>query len=249
MNNNGYQPAGQTVVVVNTNRRTPQFVQQGVRVGGMMLGLACFVCMGLFGAFFILCGIIMLATTDYDDDFWDDDSPNPLVIVGSIFLVIGVLLLSGGVAMCMCARKKYNNLQGDGVSNPGRVINPPPGGQEQPVTSGYPGQPQPAVYPGQPPSTGYPGQPQPAGYGQPQPYGYPGQPQPSGYPAQPAIYPELTSAYPGPPAPFSQPPGGYAAQPDPPYPEKMSVTNVTSEYMPPPPTAPDPSSQPPPYQP
>lgn len=56
-----------------------------------MLGMSCVVCMAMFGGFFIFASVIMLATANYDDDFWDDfdRDVDPIVVVGSIFLVIG----------------------------------------------------------------------------------------------------------------------------------------------------------------
>ncbi|KAG0703719.1 hypothetical protein GWK47_002777 [Chionoecetes opilio] len=61
------------------------------KVGGMMLGYSCVACLGLFGIFFVFSSTIMLATANYDDDFWDhfDRDNDPTVTVGSILLVVG----------------------------------------------------------------------------------------------------------------------------------------------------------------
>ncbi|XP_063882301.1 calcium-binding protein P-like isoform X1 [Scylla paramamosain] len=277
-NEGGYQPAPQTTVVVvpvanRMRMRGPAYLQQGVKVGGMMLGMGCVACLAMFGGFFLFVGIIMISTANYDSDFWDnfDRDHDPTITVGTIMLVIGSIMVLASVGVCFYARKKYKKF--GGATNPGQVINPPPTGytaQPQhadsgyPQPAGYPGQPQLAGYPGQPQPAGYPGQPQPAGYlGQLQPAGYSGQPQPAGYPSQPQPYanpaptgyppyPEPTTSYPGPPAQYAAQPGAPLAKVDPSYPTKPQQSSMAYEYTPPPPHVPgstDEPTAPPPYQP
>ncbi|KAK3861763.1 hypothetical protein Pcinc_032310 [Petrolisthes cinctipes] len=243
MNNTGYQPAQSTMVVVPQQRmRAPYYIRQGVKVGGLVLGLPCVVCMGMFSLFFILGGTMALASANYDDDFWDkfDRSHDPSVVIGSIFLTLGLLLLAGTVALCIVAKQKYRDFQSMN-SNPGRVINPSPYGAQQSSMPGHPTAPytgQPLGYsghpgemkvtyeytpPGQVPiATGYPAA--PAGYpaapgGYPTaPGGYPTAPAgyptaPAGYPAAPAGYPAAPAGYPAAPAGYPAAPAGYSAAP------------------------------------
>ncbi|XP_042205538.1 calcium-binding protein P-like isoform X2 [Homarus americanus] len=210
MNSNAYQPApGSTYTVRPTNN----YVRQGLKIGSLVVGFPLIICLGIFGGFFLLSGImVMSVTTDFSDfkssSLFDDDDDDDFGLpsepgygIGIFMMIIGILLIVACVSACYYTRKNYNAFNNHG--NPGRVINQNPA---QPVTT-YPGQPV-TTYPGQPVTT-YPGQPATTYPGQPVTM-YPGQPAATypgqsvaTYPAQPAGAPYMTQpmAYPTPQQP------------------------------------------------
>lgn len=119
------------------------FVRRGVKIGGLVLGLPCVVCLCLAGAILLISGIGALSvdTIDFDDDdniggdddssgTDDDDDDNdfefdddPLNVAGVAMLLIGIfiILISGG--LCYIGKREYQKFM---IGDSGRVINTAP---------------------------------------------------------------------------------------------------------------------------